>query len=323
MSLVAGFNTDNDLVWCTAFGGNQYFDQADALEAANGFVFVAGITVQEQYASIGCAPPETGFTQCQSDSTVFLYPAMTGWQGYVAAFRSSSQQLLWSSLLGRNQEPTALTYNPFWNRLYVAKRYADDDLLLAHPDHYTITDENYPGTEFVLAFDSFRHVYGSRWGGNSQDWLRSISYGETLDRLYIGGHTYSGSIFPLHCPDTEDPWCVFNLTGPQDVFYAQLKWPEEAVGLPEPPAMAGSSTDLHIFPNPTAGWFRVMHGGMAGAGMLEVYDALGRLVQRKQWPAGQAMLELDLEEQVTVLYLLRLAGPEGQFYAAGRLLLQR
>jgi hypothetical protein len=55
------------------------------------------------------------------------------------------------------------------------------------------------------------------------------------------------------------------------------------------------------------------------AATLEVYDALGRLVQRKQWPAGQAMLELDPSGWGSGVYLLRVRGPGGRHAASQRL----
>jgi hypothetical protein len=79
---------------------------------------------------------------------------------------------------------------------------------------------------------------------------------------------------------------------------------------------------LQVYPNPAQGPITVQRSGALEAATLEVYDALGRLVQRQQWPAGQAMLELDLGERGSGVYLLRVTGRQGSGMQQARLLWQ-
>ena len=73
-----------------------------------------------------------------------------------------------------------------------------------------------------------------------------------------------------------------------------------------PPAVEGDTelqSRLYVYPNPSAGPIRIdveLDGGRAHEGRIEIFDTLGRLVERK--PILSNQVDLDLSEKANGLY---------------------
>ena len=89
-------------------------------------------------------------------------------------------------------------------------------------------------------------------------------------------------------------------------FGRTIHWPFTigyAVGLDE----ATSTFQLSAYPNPTAGAFTLGVEGLDGTADLQVVDAQGRVVERRQVELyGKDQMELDLSGEADGIYQVRL-----------------
>lgn len=150
--------------------------------------------------------------------------------------------------------------------------------------------------------------YGTQYGGDNQEELTNIVSGPG-GRVYVSGHTTSGSLFPLNDPIPGVSWYVEELaTEAEDLFYGQVRLVLLPVALSdtEGPAPLG----IQVYPNPATHLLTIDPGPRQSTPYrIVVIDALGQAIS--QFRGTGKTQTIDIETYPPGWYMIQLEDQRG------------
>ena len=150
--------------------------------------------------------------------------------------------------------------------------------------------------------------YGTQYGGDNQEELTNIVSGPG-GRVYVSGHTTSGSLFPLNNPIPGVSWYVEELaTEAEDLFYGQVRLVLLPVALSDTEGL--SPLGIQVYPNPATQLLTIDPGPDHPATYrITVIDALGQVVS--QTAGNGKTLTIDIDAYPPGWYLVQLEDLRG------------
>lgn len=329
-AFVACLQANNNLSWCTSFGmpGAAYWTQGVAIALSKAgssrFVDIVGNTNAFANGPTPCEPPAYGFPVCNSTGYPFTFPWISNpssERGFIARFDASTKALLWSSSLGAC---TVTDVNSSGNKVYVAatRHYIalGAQPLMDAVGYYTDLDPASVGEGLILGFNGDQ-FYGSCYGGDQEEVITSIVAG-TDERIFVGGYTNSGSLFPLNDPYPGLSWYVDALQPDgSDLFYGQVKVVEQPVAISTAPEPAQGG--LLVVPSPAIDQVRIICAKdlCDRAGQVVLYDAQGGLVIRLA--ATGSTTHMNVSSLSAGIYTVHLLDAQGIPLASATLIKNR
>jgi hypothetical protein len=338
-AFIGEFNTGDQLVWSSWFGGSgDEFEYIDLAVDANR-VMLTGSTTTTTGSSTTCGSPVAGtLPMCNPGSAIYNTSNAGGTDMFIAEFYAPNNTLVWSTFYGAagDEYPTKAIFdfngNFFFGGTTKGANMATVDPGNNYYKQTTNADVNHITSDAFITEITGHQVYWSTFYGGyypSTAQCSNFFHGQTeiigdmsidlaLKRLYItgiaqsltgtGGPTHVN--FPYNCGNPQYCWQEQYSSALDDIFVGCFSL-DGLVGVPNRQPEIGA---LQAYPNPTGDMLHVVLPNEAKGGSLFLFNELGQVIMEiKMDNNALKIVDLDLTNVAPGLYFLQYYTPENVY----------